>query len=982
MSAAIAPRLRLAALAAVVLAATATASAESASAEFGIVPGSFVAKTHAPVPLQVTSGTGLPQQRAVDVAAIAASPPLTGAGAHPDATASFDFKLTGIIPDDSVRDAVVNTPPGFLGNSEAVPACSREAFAETFRSSVSSAPHPDGCPPASQVGVATVLLAPSIWPRNTAPVYRIATAPGRPASFGFGVGAQGIVFNPVLRSDGDYGLSVSATDIAGKPFGVGRSAITLWGVPADPIHDSERWDPTTPSWGAPSDVPIRPFLINPTSCDSGPLPTRLSIRSWQDPGTWLPADPADPDYVDVSPEPTDCDQLSFGGPSAPVELTMQPAARVAGSPSGYETTLTLPYSDDPDSLANPTLRDATVRLPADVVANPAAARGLGACSSAQIGLRGTDFPEPHPNRFTDESPACPSSSKIGAVEVATPLLDEPLRGAVYQAAQGDNPFGSLLAIYIAIDDKRRGLTIKLAGEVTPDPDTGQLTATFSDNPQLPFTRLDLSFFGGENAVLVNPRTCGEAITRGESTPWSAPHSGPPAELADGFAVEGDCPPTLAERPFDPGFTAGTVNPIAGSTSPFAARFTRSDGEQEFDRVELTVPEGLTARLAGIPYCSEAQISAARANDGTAEQADPSCPAASRVGTTAIGAGAGSSPLYVGGGVYLAGPYKGAPLSLAFVVPAVAGPFDLGVQVVRAALRVNPVTAQITAVSDEIPKILEGVPLRVRDIRVAIDREGFSLNPTSCAEMGVSGIVSGSHGAAAEVSNRFQVGDCAALGFRPRTYLRLYGKRFTRSANPRLRAVVVPRPGDANIARTAVKMPNSILLDQDNIRTVCTRAQFATDTCPERSIYGRAAAVTPLLDQPLRGPVYLRSSDNPLPDLVADLRGQVRVELAGRTDSVRGALRNTFDIVPDAPVSKFVLLLQGGQKSLLVANRNLCRGPQLARVNMVGQNGRRHLVRQRINIPCRRAAKRRQARRQAAKHRAARSAGLSRARQAR
>jgi hypothetical protein len=426
---------------------------------------------------------------------------------------------------------------------------------------------------------------------------------------------------------------------------------------------------------------------------------------------------------------------------------------------------------------------------------------------------------------------------------------------------------------------------------------------------------------------------------------------------------GGCATTPEQRPFSLGFSAGSTDIVAGAHSGFTARFTRGDGNQELDRIELTTPEGLAAKLAGVPYCPESGIAQAQgrtaSGDGALEQASPSCPSASKVGTTTIGAGAGSQPFFVKGDVYLAGPYKGAPVSLAFVVPAVAGPFDLGVQVVRTALNVDPKTAQVTAVSDTIPKILRGVPLRIRDVRVDIDRPGFIVNPTDCAEQKVTGKVYGASGASTEVSNRFQIAECARLGFKPSLTLRLKGGT-KRAKYQGLSAVVVPRPGDANIASTAVTMPRSAFLAQEHIRTVCTRVQFAADQCPAGSIYGQAKAWSPLLDEPLSGNVYLRSSSNKLPDLVADLRGPasqpIRVELSGRTDSFKRALRNTFDIVPDAPVTRFELELFGGKKGLIVNSQDLCRKKHFATVKMTGQNGRQHNFRPVVKNSCKKIRK--------------------------
>jgi hypothetical protein len=397
-----------------------------------------------------------------------------------------------------------------------------------------------------------------------------------------------------------------------------------------------------------------------------------------------------------------------------------------------------------------------------------------------------------------------------------------------------------------------------------------------------------------------------------------------------------------------------LNPTAGQTSPFVLRLHRDDGTQRFSAIDVHTPQGLTAYLRGIPYCPDETIAAISGEQGTgqAQIDNPSCPAASQVGTAIAGAGAGPDPFFVRSGkAYLAGPHKGAPLSLVLVAPAVAGPLDLGNVVVRTAIYVNPQTAQISAVSDSIPTILHGILLDVRDIRVSLDRPNFTLNPTSCAPMSIGVDVRGAGGESASVSNRFQVGGCRELGFKPRVALRLFGGT-RRGAYQGLRAVVRPKPGDANIGRTVVRFPRSAFVAQEHIRTVCTRVQWAADACPKGSIYGRAIAYSPLLDYPLRGNVYLRSSDNELPDAVADLRGPahqpVRFELAIRNDSVKGALRNTVQNAPDAPVSYFRLQLFGGKKGLIVNSRNICTKNNKATVAMGAQNGRRARVRPRLH----------------------------------
>jgi hypothetical protein len=753
----------------------------------------------------------------------------------------------------------------------------------------------------------------------------------------------------------------------------------------------------SPSWGK-----IRPFLTNETDCNPGPTVT-MRTDSFDHPGAFTAEhdpDPTDPDwktYSSVSPAVTGCEKLGFE-PS----ITLDPkgqggaATQATVSPSGFDVELRIPQNNDlpfdpppngapqieveqyvadaeaywrsDQGLATSHLKDTVVTLPEGMTLNPAAADGQGVCTMQQIGVTDLDSPQPPAIRFNNAPVACPESSKVGEVTIETPLLGEAdwPSGEVYLAAQGENPFGSDFAIYIAVKSPERGLTVKLAGRVAPDPSTGRLTTSFAQNPELPFDQFSLRFKGGPRAPLATPVTCGSHASVNSFAPYSSP--GNPVVLNDAFELgsspAGGCPATKEQRPLNVGFSAGSTELVAGANSSFTARFIRPDGNQELDRIELTTPEGLAAKLAGVPYCPEAGIARAGARtargDGARERADSSCPAASQVGTTTIGAGAGRSPFFVAGKVYLAGPYKGAPVSLAFIVPAVAGPFDLGVQVVRTALNINPKTAQVTAVSDTIPKILRGIPLRIRDIRVDLDRPGFVVNPTDCAEQMVSGRVFGASGALSAVTNRFQIAECTRLGFKPGLNLRVFGG-VKRGDYQRLRATVTARPGDANISRAEVTLPHSFFLAQEHIRTVCTRVQFAADACPAASIYGAATAISPLLDAPLSGPVYLRSSDNLLPDLVAALKGPdhqpIEIELAGRTDSKNKGIRNTFDVVPDAPVSKFTLEMQGGKKSLIVNSRNICQTQNKAAVRLNGQNGAtrnfRTLV---VNSKCKKARK--------------------------
>lgn len=839
----------------------------------------------------------------------------TQAGGHPYAMkVVIGLTTTGALTSRNPKSASANLrtvevelPPGLIGNPMATPRCE------------SALMKPNQCPGSDQVGLATVFS-----PRGTSefgPVYNLTPPTGVAAQLGARFNVFGTArIDAGVRTGSDYGVTANSIFVTADEA-VERIEMTLWGVPASEHHFSERFCRGAGLPGCSSDAPLVPFLTNPTSCP-GPLTSTLRVDAWQDPGSFVSADAQ-------LPSPSGCDRLDFRP-----TITVQPDVRSYESPTGLHVGLHVPQNQNPSGLAEANLKDATVTLPPGITVNPSGANGLAACSPAQIELRAA------------AAATCPDAAKIGSVEVETPLLDHPLPGAVYVATPHDNPFGSLLAIYVAVDDPRSGIAVKLAGKVTPDPHTGQLTTTFGENPQLPFEDFKLDFFGGQDAALMTPQACGQYTTSTTMTPWSANGDAHPSDSVriDSGPIGSACVSDPARAPNGPAFSAGAVTPLAGSYSPFVLRLSRPDGSQRLQRVSATLPEGQLARLAGVPYCPQPSLDGASGRSGRSEQADPSCPAASRVGSVDVGAGAGPHPYHVAGTVYLAGPYEGAPLSLAIVVPAQAGPFDLGTVVVRTALHVDPTTAQVNAVSDPIPTILQGIPLDLRSISLNLDRPRFTLNPTSCDRMSVEAAATSVFGQVAPLSSRFQVGGCRGLGFAPQLSTRLFGPTG-RGGYPRLRAVLTAKPGRANIARTAVTLPHSEFLAQEHIRTVCTRAQFAARGCPKGSVYGSAKAWSPLLGQPLSGPVYLRSNggERQLPDLVAALRGPasqpIEIDLVGFVDSVNGGIRTRFESVPDAPVSKFLLAMKGGAKGLLVNSGNLCRVQSRATVRMSAHNGK-------------------------------------------
>ena len=844
----------------------------------------------------------------------------TQAGSHPyEMTTAFSFPGSGLVghlaPDENVKDVSVDLPAGLIGNPAGLAQCPQEKLAD-FTTNVSD------CPAGSQVGQLTLQ---SVLGEISAPVYNMVAPAGEPAQLGAFIAVVRVLIDTHVRSGGDYGLSASLSDIP-SPLPFTGSSLTLWGVPGDPSHDSQRGAICTTqgcfNGGLSAGSVPKPFLTLPTSC-AGPQSTTLTVDSWQGIGDFQSASSLSHDETGRPVGVDGCNRLDFS-PS----ISVQPDVSVADSPSGLHVDVHVPQAglNDPNGLAAANLKKAVVVLPAGMSVNPAAADGLGACSLDQIGL-------------SSAAPAaCPDASKIGTVEVDTPLLDHPLDGGVFVAAQGANPFNSLLAIYVAVADPQSGVVIKLAGHVVADPSTGQLTATFDNNPQLPFSDFKLDFFGGPRAALATPESCGSFQSTSALTPWSAvdPNNPTPGEIAspsDGFTLNSGC-----VSGFAPGFTAGTASSQANGFSPFVLSVSRSDQDQELGGVSVTLPEGLLGMLSSVPLCGEPQ-----ASQGT-------CGSASLVGHTVVGAGAGSSPLTVPQAgqpqspVFLTGPYKGAPFGLSIVVPAVAGPFNLGTVVVRAAVSVDPHTSQVTVTSDPLPTILQGIPLRVRRVDVVVDRPGFIFNPTSCNPLTVQGTVTSTAGASAGVSSRFQAANCGALPFSPKFSASTSAKTSRANGASLDAKILIGVKGEANAHVVAVQLPKQLPSRLTTIQKACLAATFNANpaSCPAASLVGMATAVTPVLPVALSGPAYLVSHGGAgFPDLVVVLQGDgVTFDLVGSINiSSKGITSSTFASAPDVPINSFELKLPQGPHSILTGNGSLCAKPLIMPTTLTGYNGK-------------------------------------------
>jgi len=887
----------------------------------------------------------VPKSRCFGVASLDAELSTTKAGAHPDLTFSFEMaqdpstELDALGLRDSyvpTRNVRVELPPGLVGDPNLLGASQQCTAAELADRAL-------GCPNGSQIGILEVGAYKLGGTVLREPIYMMRPPGGDiVARVGFVAAIAPIYIDIKVRSEDDYGLTAEIVD-APTVVNLIRADTTLWGVPADPVHDTERCTPNEilgfncqVSPPRPPGQSPAPFLTNATRCGV-PLQMRVSASSWHDPDDFKTATTSFPPF-------TECNRVPFG-PS----LTVEPTNRIAGAPTGLDMTFRLPGPAGINTLEPSQVKDIRIDLPVGMSINPGAADGLATCSVSQV-------------RFGERVNArCPDAAKFGVAEFDVPALPRKMVGAIY--IREPIP-GNLFRVWLVADDQ--GAHVKLPAQLEVDEATGQISSVVIDVPQVPVREVKLVMKSGFRAPVLNPPACGAYEASFEFVPWSG---NPSVKGKSPFVINGGC----NVGGFDPKLRAGTLDPAAGRHSPFLFTLTREDGEQNPAALNVTLPQGLSASFLGVGQCPEAAA------------ASGECPEASRIGRVIAAAGAGSDPLWVPQpgkrptAVYLGGPYKGAPLSVIAVVPAQAGPFDLGNQVVRSAVFVDSRTAQATVRSDPLPQILQGIPIPYRVLHVAMDRPDFTLNPTGCEAKQIAAAVTSTKGAIANPTAPFAAADCASLGFKPRMKLRLRGGT-KRGAHPALSATLTTRPGDANIASAVAAFPPSEFLENAHIRTVCTRAQFASDTCPAGAIYGSTTIWTPILDEPLSGNVYLRSSENLLPDLVLDLRGParlpVRVEASGRTDSIRGGIRNSFDFVPDAPVTRMVLRMQGGNRGLLVNSRDICKRPYRATVRFAGHNGRRHTIRPRLIADCKKGKKKRKAKRSAHKRRGlAQSAGV-------
>ena len=924
------------------------------------------------------------------------------AGAHPFAlTTTLDFNQTleSIASLEEgrpkpaapalVRDLDIGLPPGLLGNVSATAQCSELDFSTIKRNAT------DLCAPDSALGVARLtFLEPSStsYKTVTVPVFNLAAGLGEPARFGFVAYKLQVVLNTAVRSgdvadtpgQGDYGVQVNASNLSELAQVLG-SEVTLWGIPGAQSHDLSRgWEcirigngENTSSEGqceTPETHPENAFLSLPTAC-AGPLQSTVTGQSWPI------KTPGENGLGQSLPLQANSQLQSFEGcgqlPFEPALKEVLPTAETgsvteqASSPAGLDIDVHLPQQAtlQGEGLGEADLRSASVTLPEGMQVNPSAANGLQACpEAAQEGVQGIGYqgpgsnedpyskaspayPTPEPPRFSPEPAQCPPASKIGTVTVHTPLLKNPLHGSVYlakpapQGETGQNPFNTLLALYIVAEEPQAGIRVKLAGEAKLNGQTGQITTIVKDTPQVPFEDFEVDLTPGPRASLATPALCATYQTSALFTPWSIPAESPATAASSSFAINTapDAGPCQNPLPFGPSFTAGATSLQAGAFTSFTVQIARSDREQPITGLTVHLPPGNAAILASVTPCPEPQ-----ASQGT-------CGPESLVGQATAVSGLGPDPYTVTGGrVYITGPYDGAPFGLSIVTPAVAGPFNLGNVVVRSSININPNTAAVT-ISSALPTIVEGVgmpssgiPLQLKQINVLVDREHFEFNPTSCTPMSITGTIGGAQGGSEAVSSHFQVANCASLPFAPKLTASVGGHASKADGTSLDVKVTSTGLGQANIAKVFLTLPKALASRLSTIQKACVEAVFNANpaSCDEGSVIGKATIQTPVLNSPLTGPAYLVSHGGAaFPDVEFVLQDEgITLVLDGKTDIKNGITYSRFESAPDAPFTSFQTELPSGPHSVLTVNvpekedYSLCKTSLAMPTEITGQNG--------------------------------------------
>jgi uncharacterized repeat protein (TIGR01451 family) len=850
----------------------------------------------------------------------------TQAGSHPyELTASLAYNISSReipspandesefpLADAAPKDLEVQLPPGLIGNPNRMPKCGQQAFLE--RKALN-------CPVDTQVGTVRPYFY-GVFHEAVYPIYDIVPPPGQPAELGFSIANIGHV--PIffhVRSNSDYGLTMQLSNIPDTGPLLG-AILTLWGVPAEAGHDLEREGTVGEGQqeasefckpevtfkgglevreGCSSDAPAVPFLTLPSKCQAEPLEVPVLTDSWENPGQFL----SPPLKPIAAASITGCEALAFT-PS----LSVTPETTRAGAPSGYTIDVHVSQNEDPEGSSMPDLRKVVVSLPPGTVISPSGTQGVQGCTPEQFGLHSL------------ATASCPPQSQIGTAKISTPWLPAPLEGQLFLATPECSPCSGAQAqegklVRLLLQAQGSGVIAKLEGATSIDQSTGQLTVTFANSPELPVEDVKLALNGGSRAPLANPSTCGVPLAASsELTPYSSETPAQPS--SEPFELSGCHAPQFA-----PSFLAGTTNNQAGAFSPLTVTLSRTDQDEPLHALTVHLAPGLLGMLATVPLCQQAQVQVG------------ACSAQSEIGTATVGAGPGANPLFITGRVYLTGPYEGAPFGLSIVVPAIAGPFNLGTIVLGARITVNPSTAALSIASGPLPQQADGIPLQIKTVNLDIDRQGFTFNPTNCQRLSVTGEAFSTAGATAQASSPFQAANCATLAFKPKLSALTHAKT-SKADGAYLHVRIAATPGQANIAKLKIDLPKQLAPRLTTLQHACAAAVLAANPgdCPAASVLGSVTLITPILEHALVGPVYLVSDGGAAtPDLEFVLQGEgVTVDVVGQTTIKHDQISAAFRALPDVPFTTLGLVLDESQHSLFAANL-----PAKARRSMCGQS---------------------------------------------
>jgi hypothetical protein len=866
----------------------------------------------------------------------------TQAGEHPfQLTTILDFNETLGRPEapDLVHPSVAHQirnlhfvlPPGLVANAKATRQCTTAQFNVLFEAGEGNLTE---CPGESAIGVATL----EFWTKplglhtEEVPVFNLVPQAGEPARFGIEDAKVHVFLDTAVRTGEGYGGEVSVTN-ASTAVEVLGSVVTIWGDPGESHHNNARgWECVNleRNEGAEHEEDVdpcpkketaeqnNPLLTLPTNCGV-PQNSSVSGEAWPTVVNGIAQEGPEFKFERETPLPplTSCERLDF----EPTEFGVQPDKTSANTPTGLDVTEKFPQTGllAKEGHAEADVKETTVALPEGVQANAGAANGLEDCSVAQVEFHGNSGDpsglsgELEQQGFASTLTNCPNASKVGKVTIKTPLLPNDLEGFVYLGEQDTNPFKSPLVLYLVAQDPVSGVLVKLAGEVKINEATGQLVSTFKNTPPLPFEELKLEFFDGPRASQTTPAHCGTYKTEASLVSWS---DGKTVKPTSAFTVNpGSC--TSGALPFSPSFEAGSTTDEAYAFTPFTLTIGRPDGQQALKSITMHLPPGQAAMISSVAECPE-----------PAAGQEWACGPESEIGHSTAVSGLGEDPVTLGGTVYFAGPYKGAPFSVVDITPANAGPFRLGNVVVRSTITVDPNTAAATITSDALPQFVKGVPSQLKELNVTINRPGFEFNPTNCSPMGITGTLAGYEGGGEEVSSPFQVANCAALPFAPDfTASTTSHTSKTDGANLFVK-ITYPKGAYANVAKSITELPYALPSRLTTIQKACPDTVFEANpaACDEGSMIGHAVVHTPVFKNPLVGPAYLVSHGNrAFPDIEIVLQGEgIMLVLDGHTDIKNSITKTSFESVPDAPVEVFELILPEGPHSALAANDNLCK----------------------------------------------------------